>query len=72
MGEYEHLRKRIDARATTPVALDELEREIIDPATDLDEDERAALWLYAEAVCAHAEHPGTDQPQHQPDQAIHD
>ena len=30
-------------------SLDEIERQIIDP-TDVEEDEKAALWLYAEAL----------------------
>lgn len=44
------LQRRIEQAAHADVSLDAIETEIINPAP-VDEEEHAALWLYAEALC---------------------
>jgi hypothetical protein len=43
------LHRQIAAAVRTGTSLDRIEAAIIDPA-DLEDDEKAALWLYAEAL----------------------
>ncbi len=43
------LERQIDRAVQAGVGLDEIEAAIIEPAP-LDEDQQAALWLYAEAL----------------------
>ncbi len=46
------LQRQIARAVRAGVDLDEIEELVIDPA-QVDEEQKAALWLYAEALCEH-------------------
>jgi hypothetical protein len=46
-GDLVELRNTIAERMDDGASLDEVETELIEPQDDLDDEERAALWLFA-------------------------